>query len=191
MCLPLGGGATVAAELNGYLEANGAAQQMAIWAPMLSRIALFVIMTVYAIFIAPRFTPDEPVVAIKEMNVDEVAGRQLNQKALPPFQEKCGYIIFFLVTVALLFSEQIHQPTWAICTVGALLMVITGVLSPKEAVQAAAFAAFLTPMATGTVPYYMGLGGYDQKTILKMGVIPSLLCFIVTVVWNTLMFPLF
>lgn len=283
-CLPLGGGATVYAELNGYLEANGAAQQMSIWAPMISRIALFVLMTIYAIFIAPKFAPDEPVVAIKDMNVDEVAGRQLGQKALAPFQEKCGYIIFFLVTIALLFSEQIGQPTWAICTVGALLMVITGVLSAKEAVQAmpiwvyllfvgsigmanalsatgagaaignllanlaggtrsslllyalffiipyvatqfmfnrttmmilypiviqvclalganpigpviviqaASFAAFLTPMATGTVPYYMGLGGYDQKTILKMGAIPSILCFVVTIVWNTIVFPLF
>lgn len=37
-------------------------------------------------------------------------------------------------------------------------------------------------MATGTVPYYMGLGGYDQKTILKMDTIPPILCFVVTVV---------
>lgn len=281
---PLGGGATVYAELNGYLEANGAVQQMSIWAPMISRVALFVVMTVYVIFIAPRLAPDETVVAVKEMNIDEVAGRQLNQKALPPFQEKCGYIIFFLVTLALLFSEQLGQPTWAICTVGALAMVITGVLSPKEAVaampiwvyllfvgsigmanalsatgagkaigellaglaggtrsslllytlfflvpyvatqfmfnrttqmilfpiviqvclalganpigpvivvQAASYAAFLTPMATGTVPYYMGLGGYDQKTILKMGAVPTLICFMVTVVWNSIVFPLF
>lgn len=281
---PLGGGATVAAEMNGYLEANGATEQMTIWAPMLSRIALFVVMAIYAIFIAPRFAPDAPVVATKEMNVDEVAGRQLGQKALPPFQEKCGYIIFFLVTIGLLFSSQLHQPTWAICVVGALAMVITGVLSPKEAVaampmwvyllfvgsigmanalnttgagaaignllaswaggthsslllyslffivpyiatqfmfnrttmmilypiviqvclslganpigpvnvvQAAAFSAFLTPMATGTVPYYMGLGGYDQKTILKMGIVPTILCFVVTVVWNSIVFPLF
>lgn len=283
-CLPLGGGATVAAELNGYMEANGALQQMSIWDPMISRIALFVVMALYAIFIAPKLAPDEPVVAMKNMNVEEIAGKQLGQAVLPPFQEKCGYIIFFLVTLGLLFSTQLNQPAWAICTVGALAMVVTGVLKPKEAVQAmpiwvyllfvgsigmanalsatgagaaigdllakcaggtrsslllyalffiipyvatqfmfnrttmmilypiviqvclslganpigpvivvqaAAFAAFLTPMATGTVPYYMGLGGYDQKTILKMGVIPSLICFVVTVVWNTIVFPLF
>lgn len=281
---PLGYGATVYAELNGYLEANGAVEQMSIWAPMISRLPLFVIIMIYAIFIAPRLAPDEPVVSTKAMNIDEVAGRQLNQKALPPFQEKCGYIIFFLVTLALLFSEQLGQPAWAICTMGALAMVITGVLSPKEAVDAmpmwvyllfvgsigmanalsvtgagtaigellaglaggtrsslllyalfflipyiatqvmfnrttmmiltpiviqvclaldanpigpvivvesASLAAFLSPMATGTVPYYMGLGGYDQKSILKMGAVPTLLCFVVTVVWNSIMFPLF
>lgn len=283
-CLPIGGGATVAAELNGYLEANGATQQMSIWAPMISRIALFVVMLLYAIFVAPKLAPDAPVVAVREMNVDEVAGKQLNQAALTPFQERCGYIIFFLVTIGLLFSSQLKQPAWAICTVGALAMVVTGVLKPKEAVQAmpiwvyllfvgsigmanalsatgagaeignlmarwagntrsslllyslfflvpyiatqfmfnrttmmilypiviqvclalganpigpsivvqaASLSAFLTPMATGTVPYYMGLGGYDQKTVLKMGIIPTLLCFVVTVVWNTIMFPLF
>jgi len=64
-------------------------------------------------------------------------------------------------------------------------------IGPVIVIQAASFAAFLTPMATGTVPYYMGLGGYDQKTILKMGVIPSALCFVVTIVWNTIVFPLF
>ena len=64
-------------------------------------------------------------------------------------------------------------------------------IGPVIVVQAASFSAFLTPMATGTVPYYMGLGGYDQKTILKMGVIPTILCFVVTVIWNSIMFPLF
>ena len=161
MCLPLGGGATVAPELNGYLEANGATQQMALWAPMLSRIALFVIMTVYAIFIAPRFAPDKPVVAVQEMNVDEVAGRQLDQKALPPFQEKCGYIIFFMVTLALLFCAQLHQPTWAICTVGALAMVVTGVLKPKEAVQAMPIWVYL--LFVGSIGMAKGLRFCERK----------------------------
>ncbi len=282
--LPLGGGATTAPELNGYLAANGAVQQMSIWDPMIARLPLFVVMLVYAIFIAPKIAPDAPVVAVKEMNVDEVAGRQLNQKALSPFQEKCGYIIFLLVTLGLLFSAQLKQPAWAICTVGALAMVVTGVLKPKEAVQAmpmwvyllfvgsigmanaltstgagaaignllaglagntrsslllyslfflvpfiatqfmfnrttmmilypiviqvclslganpigpvivvqaASLSAFMTPMATGTVPYYMGLGGYDQKTIVKLGIVPTILCFVITVVWCSIAFPLF
>lgn len=284
MTLPIGGGATAAAELNGYLSANGATEQMTIFAPMLSRLPLLIVMAVYCIFFAPKFCPDNPIVAVESMNVDQVAGKQLEQKAMPKFQETCGYVIFFAVTLALFFSSQLNQPTWAICLAGALAMVVTGVLSPKEAVaampmgvyflfvgsiamatalsatgageaigslvvnltgnthsslllytvfflvpyvatqfmfnrttmmilypiviqicialganpigptiviQAAAFSAFLTPMATGTVPYFMGLGGYDQKAILKMGVIPTLICFVVTVVWNAIMFPLF
>ena len=284
MTLPLGGGATAAAELNGYLSANGAAEQMSIFAPMISRLPLLLCMTVYCIFFAPKMCPDKPVVAIEEMNLDKVAGKQLNQRAMPKFQETCGYLIFFAVTIALFLGKKVPYPTWVICTVGALAMVLTGVLSAKEAVnampwgvyflfvgsiamatalsetgagavignmvanlagnthsslllytifflvpyiatqfmfnrttmmilypiviqvclalganpigpaiviQAAAFSAFLTPMATGTVPYFMGLGGYDQKSILKMGIIPTLICFVVTVVWNSIMFPLF
>ena len=282
--LPLGGGATVYAQLNGYLLANGATQQMGIFAPMISRLPVLIIIGLFAVLVAPKISPDKPVVAVTSMNVDEVAGRQLDQKALPPFQEKCGYIIFFAVTLGLIFSNQLGQPTWVICMIGALAMVVTGVLTPKQAVaampmwvyflyvgsiamatalsstgageaigtiladltgntrsslllytvfflvpyiatqfmfnqttmlilypiviqvclalganpigpvivvQAASFAAILTPMATGTVPYYMGLGGYDQRTILKLGILPTILVFIITVVWNTIAFPLF
>ena len=282
--LPLGGGATAAAQMNGYLSANGSTAQMAITDPMLSRIPVLIATVIYAIFIAPRFAPDKPVIAVKDMGVDDIAGKTLNQKPLSAFQEKAGYIIFFGVTIALLFSAQIHMAAWEICVLGAIAMVLTGVLSPKDAVKAmpisiyllfvgsiamatalsstgagaalgtalagvagktqnqfliyflffiipylttqvmfnmttmmifypiaiqtclalganpigpviviqqAAFAAFLTPMATGTVPYFMGLGGYDLKTVLKMGIIPSILICVITVVWNAIVFPLF
>lgn len=282
--LPLGAGATQYAQLNEYLASNGAVQQMSILDPMISRLPLVIIMAIYCIFIAPKFTPDEPVVSTSDMNVDAIAGKQLDKKAMAPFQEKAGYIIFLLVTVALLFSKQLAQPAWAICTIGAIAMVVTGVLTPKEAVaampmwvyflfvgsiamaqalsltgagaaiggwlaqaaggtknsiilyslfflvpyiatqfmynmttmmiiypvviqvclalganpigpvivvQSAAFSAILTPMATGTIPYLMGLGGYDQKSLLKQGFLPTILCFVVTVVWNSIMFPLF
>ncbi len=282
--LPLGGGATGYAELNEYLLSNGATQQMGILTPMISRLPLLLIIAAYCIFLAPKFSPDKPVVGIENMNIDKVAGKQLDQKALPQFQEVCGYAIFFAVTLALFLGKRIPQPTWVICMIGALAMILTGVLTPKEAVnampwgvyflfvgsiamatalsetgagemvgnlvanlaggtkssiilysiffivpyvatqfmfnrttmmilypiviqtclalganpigpvivvQAAAYSAFLTPMATGTVPYFMGLGGYDQKTILKMGVFPTLICFVVTVLWNSIVFPLF
>ncbi len=282
--LPLGGGATAYAEFNEYLLSNGAVQQMGILTPMISRLPLMLVMMAYAIFIAPRFAPDEPVVETTDMNTESVASKALDVKAMDPFHERCGYIIFFGVTVALLFSTQLKLPAWEICFAGAVLMVVTGVLSPKEAVnavpwwvfflfvgsigianalsvsgageaigtllanlagnthssillyslfflipyvatqfmynmttmmilypiviqvclalganpiaavivvQSAAFSAILTPMATGTVPYFMGLGGYDQKTILKMGIIPTIICFVVTVVWNSIAFPLF
>ena len=283
--LPLGSGATVYAQLNGYLQANGSMAQMTIWDPMISRLPVVLLTAVYCIFIAPRLAPSEPVVAIQNMSVENVAGNALKNKEMTPFQEVCGYLIFFAVSLALLVSNGFGWPSWAICVIGAIAMVLTGVLKPKEAtnaipmwvyllfvgsiamanalsqtgageligdflaslaaktgnnslliylifflvpyiatqfmfnqttyliiipiviqtcmalganpigpvivVQQAAFAAFLTPMATGTVPYYMGLGGYDQKTILKMGILPSIIICVVSVVWNAIMFPLF
>lgn len=281
--LPLGGGATVYAELNGYLQANGSDAVMLITDPMKARLPLMIIITLYAIFIAPKFAPDEPVTDIKELDTS-AASRTVNQKQLPPFQEKMGYIIFFAVSIAFLFSNQLGIPVWEIAIIGAILMVVTGVLSPKEAtqampiwvyllyvgsivmasalsvtgageavgnllagftagshntiliylmfflvpfittqfifnrsamlifypiviqtclslgvnplgpvicVQAACLSSFLTPMATGTVPYFMGAGGYDIRCLLKMSVVPTLICCVVSVLWLSIAFPLY
>lgn len=58
-------------------------------------------------------------------------------------------------------------------------------------VSSAAMSAFLTPMATGTIPVMMGAGGYDIKTMLKIGVIPFFLCAITSIVWLSITFPVF
>lgn len=281
--LPLGGGATVYAEMNGYLEANGADVIMAITDPMKARLPLMVIMTLYAIFLAPKFAPDNPVTDVKSVDLS-AAEKTLNQKPLPPFQEKMGYLIFFGVSLALLFSAKIGLPIWEIAIIGAILVVVTGVLPPKEAtqampiwvyllyvgsivmanalsvtgageavgnmlagfagglnsniliylmffivpfivtqfifnrsamlifypiviqtclslganpigpvicVQAACLSAFVTPMATGTVSYFMGAGGYDLRSVIKMSLFPILICCTVSVVWSSIAFPLF
>lgn len=282
--IPLGAGATVFAELNGYLEANGyVGQMMTITDPMKSRLPVVIVCALYCIFIAPKFAPDKPPVEIKNLTAGRAA-QTMGQTALNGFQERAGYIIFFGVTLALIFSSQLGLASWVICMIGALLTVITGVLSPKEAtnnmqlwvyllyvgsiamaealtstgagaligdtlasfagqlnssfavyllffivpfiltqfmlnrtvmlifypiviqtcislganpigvlisVQAACLTAFMTPMATGTVPVFMGEGGYDLKSVLKQSIIPAILFCVVTVVWNTIAFPLF
>ena len=56
------------------------------------------------------------------------------KEALSPVKEKCGYIIFILVTAALILQNKLGLETWVICLTGAVLMVFTGVLSEKEAI---------------------------------------------------------
>ncbi|MEA5012251.1 MAG: SLC13 family permease [Angelakisella sp.] len=139
--LPLGSGATVFAELNGYLQANEyTTYTVGLLDPMKARLPILIIMTIYCIFIAPKFAPDQPPIAI----TGGVEKRGAADKPLlAPFQEKCGYIIFFATTLGLIFQKQVGQPTWVICLIGAILMVLTGVMSEKEAIQA--------------VPWWMGL----------------------------------
>lgn len=140
---PLGSGATVFAELNAYLEANGYTEYLVgLTDPMKCRLPLVIVCAVYCIFFAMRFTPGQPVVGISS-----AAGRKgADQQPLPAFQEKCGYIIFIAVTVALILQRQISGvmasalgaglETWQICFIGALLVVMAGVLKPKEATDA-------------------------------------------------------
>ncbi len=130
--LPLGSGATQFAELNGYLEANEyTAFTVGLTDPMKARLPMMIFLALYCIFLAPKFAPNEPVV---EMN--SVESRKDNREALPPFQEKAGYIIFILTTLALIFQPQLKIATWVICLSGALAMVLFGVLTEREAIGA-------------------------------------------------------
>ena len=127
--LPVGAGATVAAELNGYLESYGYLDYMVgILDPMIGRLPLLVICVIYCSFFATKFAPDEPIVkSITE--VKQGAGRA----ALKPFQEYAGIIIFFADAAALMCAKQIGMQNWEITVIGALAMVLCGVLKPREA----------------------------------------------------------
>ena len=128
--LPLGSGATQAAELNGYLEANAYTDfVVAITDPMKARLPMLIAVMIYCIFCATKFAPDAPVVQTSEMKT-----RRDDKAALPAFQERAGYIIFILTTLALIFQRQIKVDTWVICLTGAVAMVLFGVLTEKEAI---------------------------------------------------------
>ncbi|MBR4161939.1 MAG: anion permease [Solobacterium sp.] len=130
--LPLGSGATQFAELNGYLEANEYTKYVVgLTDPMKARLPMMIFLAIYCIFLAPRFAPDEPVV-----DTSAVQSRKDTREALPPFQERAGYIIFILTTLALIFQPQLKIATWVICLSGALAMVLFGVLTEKEAIGA-------------------------------------------------------
>lgn len=130
--LPIGGGAGQYAELNGYIESTGYTDyQVQFLDVMVARLPVLITLCAYAIFIAPRFAPDAPVVA-----TGEVRDTRDKREPLKPFQEKCGYIIMILVILGLLFQEKLGVPSWIIAFTGAVLVVTTGVLKPKEALDA-------------------------------------------------------
>ena len=159
---PLGTGATVYAELNNYIQKMGGYEgfDVGLFDPMKGRLPVVIVCVIYCIFFATKFAPEKPIVPI----ADEAAGRGGREKeALKPFQERCGYIIFIAVTLGLIFLPQInallrsnkplfdflctHYPVGAerpvffsigahhIALIGAVLMVMTGVLSPREATE--------------------------------------------------------
>ena len=128
--MPLGSGATQFAELNGYLEANAYTEYVvALTDPMKARLPMLIAVVIYCVFVATKFTPDQPIVEIAS-----VQARKDEKEALSPIKEKCGYLIFILVTVALIFQSRLGVETWVICFTGAVAMVFTGVLSEKEAI---------------------------------------------------------
>lgn len=282
--LPIGQGAITYATMNGYLESYGYTDyQMQLLDPFKGRIITAIIIILYAIFIMPKFCPDQPSVPI---TLTTAAGKKKDGKEVPPLspvKEALGYGIFVLTTLCLIFNSKLNiGEAWQIAYTGAALLLLTGVLTPKEAVnaipmrivmmlaaaqsiggamtecglgtligdtlanslggttngyvigaaffiipfiktqlmnnasvgnifrpililtcaslkcdpigplillQAASLTAFMTPMATGSVPIAMDLGGYDQKDLLKMGWLPSIIICIVSILWVMTVFP--
>ena len=64
-------------------------------------------------------------------------------------------------------------------------------VGPLILLNAACLTAFLTPSATATVPLMMEAGNYSQGDLLKMGLLPSLLICIASVVVTMTIFPAF
>ncbi len=275
---PIGGSATTYAQYNGYLESLGAIQRVTMLDPMIARLPGTIVLCLYAIFLAPKFSPTLPPVV-----TDNAAKSGKIREPLPQWRETICVIDFVLVIAGLLFADSLNIPGWWITLVGALIIAATRILSTKEVYAAAslggivmmyvgvlgvgnaltatgagdaigslvatllggttngyiiglvcflvpfavtqvlnnravatifssiaivtctalgvnpvgplmlanagALAAFMTPMATATVNMYMGLGGYSQKDLIKMSLLPSLLLTVVNVLWIMTVYP--
>ena len=281
--LPLGAGAVTYATYNGYLEAFGVTDiKFELLDFFKGRFITLIVLVAYAILIGIRISPQEPPVPITM-----TTARKKDGKEIPPLdsvREVLGYGIFIVTTLGLIFEQQIGIVSWQITLTGAVLMVATGVLTAKEAVNsfpirivlmligaltvgsamvgcglgdkigeiiaavvgesrngyvigalffvvpflmtqlmnnqscaaifqpviilscqalgcdprgplillaAASLTAFLTPMATGTIPMVMETGGYDQASLLKQGWLPSLILCVVSVISVMTIFPAF
>ena len=61
---------------------------------------------------------------------------------------------------------------------------------PLMLVASACCTAFMTPMATPTVPLVMGIGGYDLSSNIKQSLVPALILSVVNIVWIMTVYPL-
>lgn len=278
LTFPIGGSATIYAQYNGYLESLGAVERVSMLEPMIARLPGVIAICAYAIFLAPKFSPELPLVL-----TDSAKKTGKTREPLAPWREKVCVAVFVLVIVGLLFADKLGIAGWMITLTGALIIAATGILSTKEVYGAAslggivmmyvgvlgvgnaltatgageaigsavatmlggttngyiiglvcflvpflvtqvlnnravgaiftpiaimtctalgvnpvgpmilanagALAAFMTPMATATVNMYMGLGGYSQKDLIKMSILPSVILTVVNVLWIMTIYP--
>lgn len=247
--------------------------------PMLVYLPTIILSVLFAMFYCPKVAPD-----YGPLYTDVQLKQMKEQKPLDPFREFMGYGIFVAVVIAILFSDKLPAtiPTWMICFIGAVLTILTGVLSEKEAMQAltmppiflyigslavgnalvasgagtylaeaiqsllgdnpskwvviilfwvagfivtqfmsnmalysaltpvvllmcatygwnptglsnmlfkATFTSYLTPLSTVAIPLCMAVGGYKQKDLLRMGLIPALTISVANILWVGFMFP--
>lgn len=130
--LPLSSVITQCDMFNGYLEAYGVTDYAL--EPldfMYARLPLALFTLLWAFTYGLKIAPEKPVIPI-----EVVSKSKEEKKPLSAFSEAMGVIIFF-GTILLMITSKFHGiPTWQISTAGAILTVICGVLSEKEAIKA-------------------------------------------------------
>ena len=140
--LPIGAGATQAAELSSYISAyyshlaqfTGSIPAVGFFDPMIARLPLLICTVLYCAFVMPRFCPEQP----SRMPSAEKAADSAGPAPLSSFSEAAGIVIFFATAAALMLQGSILQTVevWQICLTGAVLMIVFGVLKPAEAGKA-------------------------------------------------------
>ena len=277
---PIGPYAASFIEDNGYLAEYGITNfEFTMFTEMSIKVFVSLFVLIWAIFFAPKFAPDQPVVPINMMETRKKAQKE----PLSPVREVIGYVVFFGVIICLIF-QSFGLPSWIIPACGAAFLVLSGVLTEREAINnmcldiimlyvgvvtlGSAFAntgagelvgdavagllggvhnsyvigaifflaafvmtsllynravskiliplviltamsmkcdprglmemcyigsmcSVMTPMATSVVPMMMGAGGYDQKALLKMGWIPSIIMGVIAVLVGMTLYPCF
>ncbi len=131
---------------NGFMESYGwTATKLSMWSETLVFFPVGVLTLLYAIFIMPRMLPDAPEVAISE-----VAARKLQEKEpLSPVREVLGYGVFVIVIVCLMLGFS----SWQVTLAGAVVLVATGVLTEREAID---------NMNMSTVLLYVGVSAFGE-----------------------------
>lgn len=106
-----------------------------------------------------------------------------------------GYLIGFIFFVIPFLLTQVMQ-NQSVMNIFTPIVILTckslgaNPVGPILLLNTACLTAFLTPMATGTIPPMMDAGGYNQRDLLKIGWIPSVVvCVVATLVIMTV-FPL-
>lgn len=128
---PIGPYAASFVEDNGYLIEYGiTGYEYTMFTEMSIKIFTSAFVLIWAIFFAPKFAPEKPLFPIKMME----AKKKAKKEALKPYQEILGYGVFFAVIICLIF-QSFGLPSWVIPTVGACVLVLSGVLSEQEAID--------------------------------------------------------
>ena len=97
------------------------------WNETLVFLPVGILTVLMAIFVVPRFLPDEP-----ELAIGEVAGRKMKEQApLSPVREFLGYGVFIAVIIGLMLGIT----SWQVTMAGAIILVASGVLTEREAID--------------------------------------------------------
>ncbi len=187
--LPFASAVQQASQAQGFLDTYGFTQTISATDYFIGKAPMLLLLPLWAIFMGPRVTPQQPVTAISGAGT----GPRRECKPLTPFQDKAAIFIFFADILAMIFAGPLGLETWFIAFAGGLLMVCCGSLDHRTALKeipwdmimlfvgALGLGTALTETGTGTVVgnWLAGIVGGTTNNYL-LGALFFLVPFIIT-----------
>lgn len=121
-----------------------------------------ILAVLYVFFIGWKLLPDYK---LEEM---EIKTDKNSKGRLSAGKEKLAYLIIVLTILGLIFSAQIGYATWLIAMVGAVLLVLTGVMSEKEALDSISWKTLI--MFAGVLPLTTALKNTGGADLIASGI---------------------
>ena len=142
---------------NGLMQSFGwTATKFGMWTETAVILPVGILTLLMCIFVIPRFLPDKP-----DVPTSMIKGRELKkQEPLSPVREVLGYAIF----IAVIICMMVGLPAWQVSLIGAVLVVASGVLTGREAIDNLNMETVL--MYIGVVTVGVGLGKTGAAELL-------------------------
>ena len=115
---------------NDIMMKGGAPHALQIWDFTIARIPLLIVAIAYMVLVGHKLMPD-----IDNSKFDDELHSSGNTVKMSPFKEKLALIIVLTTIILMLFENVIGIKMYLIACIGAVLLVLTGVLSEKEALE--------------------------------------------------------
>ena len=116
---------------NDIMMKGGAPHSFQVWDFTIARIPLLIVAIAYMVFLGHKLMPD-----IDNSKFDDNIHNREKSIKLSPLKEKIALIIVLATIILMLFENIIGIKMYLIACIGAVLLVLTGVLSEKEALGA-------------------------------------------------------
>ena len=129
--LPMGVGASAYLTTNAMIEQMGGTEAMGIMDYFIIKAPVLILVSVYYYFFVTKLLPKE---LPSEMKQESGAAKDFSSQ-LPKWKEIVSYVLFFGTVVCMILGSLLGWgvPTWMMPVIAGILMVFTGVLTPKEA----------------------------------------------------------
>ena len=186
--LPIGPGAGTYAQMNGYLESYGSEFTFSLFDMTIVRLPGVIITTLFSIFLLPKLCP-----SVSSLEAKDDLGREVKKSNLAPWREVAAYVITAGTVILMIFASSLKLQAFLIASCGALLMVLLGMLSEREAFSSVNWGmiflfAGILPLATALTKTGASdviadaiitiIGGSTNPWVIS--IVFSLVCFIST-----------